>query len=123
VVASRRRPAEDISDGPIRAELARRGFERGDDASGWRAKGMWNGVPLVVRRVSGYEASRFGRPWVIDVSLEGRPEEPWPLAPERGKIVDVRDHGFSVSIPELSHRDRQGGFADRIDAIIAARRV
>ncbi|MBA2481187.1 MAG: hypothetical protein H0V44_11040 [Planctomycetes bacterium] len=121
-VASRRRRSDDISDAPIRSELARRGFSFTDDVGGWRAKGMWDGVALVVRRVSGYEASRFGRPWVIDVSLEGRPEEPWPLTPDRGKIVDVRDHGFSVSIPEVSHRGRQGDFAARVEDIIAARR-
>ncbi|MBA3710235.1 MAG: hypothetical protein H0W83_15600, partial [Planctomycetes bacterium] len=94
-----------------------------DDVGGWRAQGSWDGVPILVRRVSGYEASRFGRPWVIEVSLEGRPGEPWPLSPERGKVVDVRDHGFSVSIPELSHRDRQPAFAQRVAEVIAARRI
>ncbi len=121
LLAIPRRSGAELSDREVREELARRGFTFSEDVGGWRASGEWAGQPLQVRKISGYEASRFGRPWVIEVSLRGKPSEPWPLSPERGKVVDVRDHGFSVTIPELSHHGRHRGTAEAIDAVVAAR--
>jgi hypothetical protein len=116
LVALPRRRAAELGDAPVRSALEGRGFVIIGDVGGWRAEGEWEGAAIVVRRVSGYEASRFGRPWVIEVSLRGLPREPWPLPPEEGKVVDVRDHGFSVTIPALSRPD---GHA-RVDRLIAA---
>src|SRR4051812_17400276 len=108
----------DLSDAPVRAELERRGFLITADVGGWRADGEWSGRKLLVRRVSGYEASRFGRPWVIEVTARGRPREPWPLVPEEGKVVDVRDHGFTATIPALGRPDGQARAAALIGAVV-----
>lgn len=117
-VVSRRR-APELDDAPIRRELVRRGLMLVTDVGGWRADGSWDGVVVQIRRVSGFEASRFGRPWVIEVSVRGRPREPWPLVPDEGKVVDVRDHGFSATIPALSRPDGQARTAELIGAVVA----
>ncbi len=117
----RRRSAGLPSDDTIVATLTRSGFRFDHHTDGWLAQGAWRGVPVVVRRGSGREAARFARPWVIVVSLPGRPAEPWPLPPSQGGIIEIRPEGFSVSLPDLSSPDQQSRLAQRLDTIIASR--
>ncbi len=116
----RRGPGKALADDPIRRDLVRRGFLLIAEPSGWRAEGDWKRVPVVIRRSEGFEASRFALPWVISVEVRGRPREPWPLSPTEGKVVDVRDHGFAVSLPAVTRaQDRLGPLLDAvIDATI-----
>jgi hypothetical protein len=114
-----RRRGVEHGDAVIRAELERRGFLITPDVGGWRADGEWDGRKALIRRVSGYEAARFGRPWIIEVSLRGVPREPWPLHPDEGKVVDRRDHGFSVTIPALGRPVDHRRVSDLISAVVA----
>ncbi len=116
----RRRAGKALADDPIRRDLVRRGFTVIAEVSGWRAEGDWKRVPVVIRRSEGFEASRFALPWVISIEVRGRPREPWPLSPTEGKVVDVRDHGFAVSLPAVTRsQDRLGPLLDAvIDATI-----
>jgi hypothetical protein len=114
-----RRSGPEHTDAVIRAELEHRGFLITADVGGWRADGEWDGNKALIRRVSGYEAARFGRPWIIEVSLCGVPREPWPLHPDEGKVVDRRDHGFSVTIPALGRPTDRDRVAHLISAVVA----
>lgn len=118
-----RAAGDDISDQPIRAELQKRGFRFIALDKGWQADGAWNQVSVSVRRQSDYQASRFGRPWVIVVLVPGQAREPWPFPPEQGKIVESRPEGFSVVIVDCSYDGKQGVFAQRMDQILAQRRA
>jgi hypothetical protein len=116
-----RRRRAGAGDDSIRDQLRRRGLTISSDVGGWRADGNWKGTEVVIRRTEGYEASRFGRPWVIELSLPGRPREPWPLTRDRATVVDVRDHGFSVTIPDLSLPGGYERLESRIDDVLASR--
>lgn len=111
-----------LSDAPLVSVLERAAFTVQRSARGWQASGLWQGTPLVVRLGPGHEATRFGRPWTVVVSLPGRPAEPWPLLPEEGLILDVRPNGFSVAMADLSRPERQYLFSDRLNILIAHRR-
>lgn len=115
------RPPALLSDAPLVAVLERAGFTLHRSVRGWQASGTWRGTPLVVRLGPGHEATRFGRPWTVVVSLPGRPAEPWPLMPEEGLVIDVRTDGFSVAMADLSRPERQHLFASRLDTLIAQR--
>lgn len=114
----RRRSGAPLADDPLRRLLAKREFLLVTEPNGWRAEGEWKRVPVIIRRSSGFEASRFALPWVISVEVRGRPREPWPLPPTDGKIIDVRDHGFTVSLPAVTHA--QDRLASLVDAVVDA---
>jgi hypothetical protein len=116
-----RRRGAAASDHAIVATLTRHGFRFTPLAEGWQASGSWREVPMVLRRGGGREAARFGRPWVVVVSLPGRPAEPWPLHPAQGGVVDLRHDGFSVSLPDLCVPGQQDRLAERLDIIVASR--
>src|SRR4051794_4962198 len=61
----RRGGSGEITDRPIKDELIRRGFHFIAIDRGWQAEGVWNKIPVIVRRTSDFHASRFGRPWVL----------------------------------------------------------
>jgi hypothetical protein len=119
---SGRRPVGQ-DDAPLVKTLAGHGFQVTPCEGGWQAVGTWGRTPLVVRKTIGREASRFGRSWVIVVSMEGQPIEPWPFLPEQGSLVELRPDGFSVSLPDMYKADRQAALAQRLDALIASRRT
>jgi hypothetical protein len=116
-----RRTGALLSDAPLIGMLEHAGFSVLRSVRGWQASGMWRGTPLVVRLGPGYEATRFGRPWTVVVSLPGRPAEPWPLLPEEGLLLDVRPEGFSVAMADLSRPERQHLFSSRLDQLVAQR--
>jgi hypothetical protein len=118
----RRSSGDDISDHRIRDELKRRDFTFIALERGWQADGSWNKVAVSVRRQSDYQASRFGRPWIISVQIPGSPREPWPFTPEQGKIVETRAEGFSVVISDCTYEGQQGRFAERMDRLIEQRK-
>jgi len=116
----RRRRGDDVSDAPIRSALAARGFRFIDLGAGWQADGRWGDVELSVRRQSDYQATRFGRPWVLVVHLPGEPRHPWPFMPDQGKVIERDSRGFVVVVAELSFDGQQGLLAERLDALCAA---
>lgn len=116
-----RRSAPLLSDAPLISVLDRAGFTVHRSARGWQASGLWQGTPLVVRLGPGHEATRFGRPWTVVVSLPGRPAEPWPLMPEEGLVLDLRPEGFSVAMADLSRPECQHLFASRLNTLVAQR--
>ena len=101
------------------AEQLGRGFVFTDEAHGWRARGAWDGRPIEVRCVRGYEASRFGLERVVEVSVRGRPTTPWPLAPDQARLVDQRDHGVCVAMPAASRPGAERGIPAAITAVLA----
>ena len=103
----------------IADDLAQRGFAFTDEANGWRARGDWQGRVIEIRRVRGYEASRFGLEWVVEVSVRGRPTEPWPLPPDQARLVGQRDHGVNICLPAVSHAGAEAGLAAAIDLVLA----
>jgi len=113
----RRAPAAERD--AIADDLAARGFAFADETHGWRARGDWQGRAIEIRRVRGYEASRFGLEWVVEVSVRGRPTEPWPLPPDQARVVDQRDHGVSVCLPAVSRPGAGAGLPDAIAAVLA----
>jgi len=117
-----RRSGHTLDDAPIRRELARRGFDMEDLIQGWISRGEWDGVPLVVRRLEGGEASRFARPWMIDISVPGTPSEPWPLMPTQAKLIEVRPGGFTVVMPEVTFPATMARFPQLVTAVLKARR-
>jgi hypothetical protein len=117
----RRGPGADLSDRVIKDELSRRGFHFITIERGWQAEGQWNKVPVVVRRQSDFQASRFGRPWVIVVSLPGKPNDPWPFVPEQAAISERRADGFSVVIVDCTYSGAQGRFSGRMDQLVGSR--
>lgn len=104
---------------PVVEGLRARGFAFTDEAHGWRARGDWQGRAVEIRRVRGYEASRFGLEQVIEITVRGRPTTPWPLAPDQARLVDQRDHGVSVALPAVSRPGAEGGLAAAIAAVLA----
>ncbi len=116
-----RRSGPLLSDAPLVSVLDRAGFTVHRSARGWQASGLWQGTPLVVRLGPGHEATRFGRPWTVVVSLPGRPAEPWPLLPEEGLVLDVRPEGFSVAMADLSRPERQHLFTSRLNTLVTQR--
>jgi hypothetical protein len=116
-----RRSGPLLSDAPLINVLEHADFTVHRSARGWQASGLWHGTPLVVRLGPGHEATRFGRPWTVVVSLPGRPAEPWPLLPEEGLVLDVRPEGFSVAMADLSRPERQYLFASRLNMLVAQR--
>lgn len=119
----RRSSGDDISDHRIRDELKRRNFSFIALERGWQADGSWNDAVVSVRRQSDYQASRFGRPWIISVQIPGSPREPWPFTPEQGKIVETRAEGFSIVISDCTYEGQQSRFADRMDRLIEQRKA
>jgi hypothetical protein len=114
-----RRPT--FSDAPIVSALIAEGFQMSKTPDSWQASGTWKGVPLVVRRSAGHAAGRFGRPWTIVVSLPGQPIEPWPYLPEEGLIVELRDHGFSVAMADLSRPECMHRISERLNQLVQLR--
>src|SRR5688572_16782391 len=106
----RRGGTAEITDRPIKDELIRRGFHFIAIDRGWQAEGQWNQVPVIVRRVSDYHATRFGRPWVITVTLSGNPVEPWPFLPDQAGIAERTNNGFTVGIVDCTYAGQQDRF-------------
>jgi hypothetical protein len=104
---------------PLRADVARRGFILSDEARGWRAEGAWQGRAIAIRRVSGYEASRFGLDTVVEVIVAGHAAEPWPLPPDLGRLVERREAGCTVAIPALSRPGQEDRLARLVDGVLA----
>lgn len=122
LLAGSRRRAVAGGDGDVAGELAGRGFRRvALDRDGWLAEGLWEGIPLAVRRRSDQPATRFGRPWVLTVTLPGQPREPWPFLPDQGLILERQDARFTVVVADSAVASA-AAFRARVQALIAARR-
>ena len=117
LLRGRRAPAAEHD--VIAKDLAQRGFAFTDEAHGWRARGDWQGRAIEIRRVRGYEASRFGLEWVVELSVRGRPTEPWPLPPDQARLVGQRDHGVNICLPAVSRPGAGAGLAVAIAAVLA----
>jgi len=119
VLLARPRRAAPVAPDRIAEDLTARGFTFADEAHGWRARGDWRGRAIEIRRVRGYEASRFGLEWIVEITVRGTPAEPWPLPPAEARCVDRRDHGVSVALPAISRPEGAAGFAAQVDAVLA----
>lgn len=117
IVFGRRAPKPKPQD-PVEAALRAHGFGFVDEANGWRARGAWEGRTIEIRRVRGYEASRFGLEWVVELTVRGIPEDPWPLPPDQARIVDRRDHAVSIAFPSVSRPGGESGFAAAVEATL-----
>jgi hypothetical protein len=113
----RGRPA--VERDQVAEALAASGFAFADEAHGWRARGEWKGRRIEIRRVRGYEASRFGLERVVEVTVRGVPSEPWPLAADQARIVDRRDHAVSVALPTVSRPGGEAGLGAQLDRVLA----
>lgn len=116
---SPRKPA--FGDGPLVSTLTQAGFRIAPIPNGWQGQGTWKGVAVTVRKSSGHDAGRFGRPWTIVVALPGHPAEPWPFLPEEGLIIERRPDGFSVAMADLSRPERMHRLGERLDQLISQR--
>ncbi len=111
-----------FGDAPLVNVLKERGFTISPERDGWMAHGTWKSIEMVVRKSSGYQASRFARPWTIAVGLPGTPIEPWPLLPEEGLIVEQHASGFTVTCTDLSRVERMHRLSERLDQLVKLRR-
>jgi hypothetical protein len=122
VLLLRRAPQKPtFGDGPLLSTLKEAGFKIGPVPNGWQADGAWKGVPLKIRKSTGHEAGRFGRPWTIVVTLPGQPAEPWAFMPEEGLIVEQRDNSFTVAMADLSRPERMHRLGERLNQLLGQR--
>lgn len=110
-----------LGDRPLLSTLEEADFHIASIPNGWQAKGTWKSVPLIVRKSIGHDASRFGRPWTIVVTLPGQPFEPWPFMPEEGLIVERRKDDFSVAMADLSRPEKMHRLGERLNQLLAQR--
>lgn len=110
-----------FGDGPLLSTLKEAGFKINPIPNGWQADGAWKGVTLKVRKSTGHEAGRFGRPWTIVVTLPGQPAEPWAFMPEEGLIVEQRDENFTVAMADLSRPERMHRLGERLNQLLGQR--
>ena len=110
-----------FGDGPLLSTLKQAGFRINPIPNGWQADGAWKNVTMKVRKSTGHEAGRFGRPWTIVVTLPGQPAEPWAFMPEEGLIVEQRDESFTVAMADLSRPERMHRLGERLDQLLGQR--
>ena len=110
-----------LGDRPLVSTLEESDFEFTSVPHGWQAEGTWKSVPLIVRKSVGHDASRFGRPWTIVVTLPGQPLEPWPFMPEEGLIVERRKNDFSVAMADLSRPEKMHRLGERLNQLLTQR--
>lgn len=119
MLVGRRRSGTSAPVDAILAAVKQRGFEVVDEAHGWRSRGTWDGRPVEIRHVRGYEASRFGLESVVEVTIRGRPTDPWPLMPDVARIVDQREHAVSIALPACSRIDGAHRLGRDVAAVLA----
>lgn len=110
-----------LGDRPLVSTLEEADFHFISVTHGWQAEGTWKRVPLIVRKSVGHDASRFGRPWTIVVTLPGQPLEPWPFMPEEGLIVERRKDDFSVAMADLSRPEKMHRLGERLNQLLTQR--
>lgn len=111
-----------IDDAPLRRVLLKRGFEFTEFPDGWLARGDWNDEPVSLRWDSGYHAGRFGRPYVVVLTVPGTPLEPLPLRHDQVVLAEKAAEHFSVILLEAAMSGRQDQIPRRVDEVLAARR-
>jgi len=122
IAIPRRRKGPAIADNPVRKLCARRGFSFTEFPDGWQARGDWNGETITVRWDSGYHAGRFGRQYVVVLTVPGEPIEPLPLRHDQVVLAERHADRFDVILLEAGVAGKQDRVAERIDEVLSARR-
>ncbi len=110
-----------LGDRPLISTLEEAGFRFTPIPNGWQADGNWKGVALIVRKSTGHDANRFGRPWTIVVTIPGLPLEPWPFLPEEGLIIEQRNKDFRVAMADLSRPEKMHRLGERLNQLLTPR--